>query len=100
MGFTDPPDVDLGDGRGLWFVRYGDVERWGAQHSHPDVRDPARECGGYVTFDGPEQRAADNMANRPRWVVESWEPLTLSPSLLCRTCGDHGFIRGGRWERA
>lgn len=30
------------------------------------------------------------------WQIESWEPLTLSPSLLCH-CGDHGFIRGGRW---
>lgn len=37
---------------------------------------------------------------RPRWQVESWEPLTLSPSLLCRTCGLHGFIRAGRWVPA
>lgn len=28
------------------------------------------------------------------------EPLTLSPSLLCKTCGDHGFIRGGKWVAA
>ena len=26
----------------------------------------------------------------------STDPLTISPSLLCR-CGDHGFIREGRW---
>lgn len=23
--------------------------------------------------------------------------LTLSPSLLCYTCGSHGFIRDGKW---
>ena len=25
-----------------------------------------------------------------------WEPLTISPSVLCQ-CGDHGFIRNGKW---
>lgn len=41
-------------------------------------------------------------ADAPRhvWRVESWDPLTLSPSLLCRRCGDHGFIREGRWVPA
>ena len=31
------------------------------------------------------------------WEVQSWEPLTVSPSLLFRICGDHGFIREGKW---
>lgn len=35
------------------------------------------------------------------WDVESWQPLTLAPSLLSRCpCNDHGFIRGGLWVRA
>lgn len=34
------------------------------------------------------------------WTVESWEPLTISPSLLFKCCGDHGFIRGGKWVPA
>lgn len=36
------------------------------------------------------------------WKVESWEPLTLSPSLLCmrKECGTHGFIREGKWVPA
>ena len=34
------------------------------------------------------------------WSLDSAEPLTLSPSVLCGTCGDHGFIRGGRWVSA
>lgn len=93
MSFSDAPDVDLGDGRGLWFVRKGDVDPWGAQYSHPDARESGRECGGYITFDGPEQRKE----SRPLWTVESWEPLTLTPSLLCKTCGSHGWIRNGKW---
>ncbi len=29
------------------------------------------------------------------------EPLTVEPSILCPVgCGDHGFIRAGRWEAA
>jgi hypothetical protein len=38
--------------------------------------------------------------NKEGWVVESENPLTLSPSLLCRSCGFHGFIKQGRWVPA
>lgn len=31
------------------------------------------------------------------WHVHQWEPLTLHPSLLCDTCGLHGYIREGMW---
>lgn len=31
------------------------------------------------------------------WHVHQWEPLTLHPSLLCDTCGLHGYIRDGKW---
>lgn len=35
--------------------------------------------------------------DHPRWQVESWEPLTISPSVENTICGCHGFIREGRW---
>lgn len=35
----------------------------------------------------------------PTWSVESWSPLSCSPSFLC-PCGDHGFIKGGAWQPA
>lgn len=38
--------------------------------------------------------------NRPTWRVESFDPLTVWPSILCRVCGDHGFIRDGAWVPA
>lgn len=53
-------------------------------------------CGGGVTFDTPAMRAVEHPR---RWTVESFEPLTLSPSILC-SCGDHGYIRDGRWVPA
>lgn len=30
-------------------------------------------------------------------TIESREPLSVSPSILCPDCGLHGFITGGRW---
>lgn len=82
-----------------------DVDRWGAIVRHrvgpngPGM--PADQstgwCEGVITFDGPVQQQVHPGA--PMWTVESWEPLTLSPSLLCH-CGDHGFIREGRWVPA
>ena len=73
-----------------------DVERYGLLIFH---RNPAGErCAGFVTFAGDVQRQLE--PNRPNvWQVESWEPLTISPSVLC-SCGDHGFIQDGRWVPA
>lgn len=31
------------------------------------------------------------------WKIERLEPLTLTPSLLCKSCGNHGFVRNGKW---
>lgn len=61
-------------------------------HTTPD----GGECEGAITFDVPLAR---EHFSGPYWTVESRDPLTLSPSLLCH-CGDHGFIREGRWVRA
>lgn len=78
-------------------VRVMFTERHGARvgliesHRTPE----SRECSGTVTFDVPEATGLKG----PRWTVESWEPLTLSPSILC-SCGNHGFIRDGRWVPA
>jgi hypothetical protein len=34
------------------------------------------------------------------WTLGATSPLTVSPSLLCRSCGHHGFIRVGQWVPA
>ncbi len=72
-----------------------DVERIGAivAHHKPD----GSSCEGAIFFDSETARRV--LPDRPRWTVQSWEPLTLNPSLLCH-CGDHGFIRDGRWVQA
>lgn len=100
--------LDLGHGHTLRYTSWApdralnpqyadlpDIERVGAIVAH---RKPDGElCEGSILFDNEMTRRL--FAGRPCWTVEQWEPLTLSPSLLC-ACGDHGFIREGRWVPA
>lgn len=59
-------------------------------HQLPD----GRWCSGFVQFaQGPERAAGE-------WTVEHVDPLTLYPSIKCRDCGNHGYIRQGRWVSA
>lgn len=112
--------VDLGDDHWLTWISWApdrdlnpqyadvpDVDRWGAMIWHR--RADGTLCQGAITFDTPEVRAvmAINAEKRHVWQVNAWEPLSLSPSVLCcfplddgGTCGDHGYVRAGRWVRA
>lgn len=51
-------------------------------------------CEAALWPDTPEVRSV--LKPRVLWQVLSWDPLTLDPSIRCH-CGDHGFIRQGRW---
>jgi hypothetical protein len=68
----------------------------GLIESHPRP-DTGERCSGAVTFD---LVCTVELGDRPRWRVVGRHPLTLEPSLLCHTCGHHGFIREGRWVPA
>lgn len=63
---------------------------------------PGRDDGGSCIASGRllargQPRPDDGHAY---WVLESEHPLTLSPSLVCPECGEHGFVRDGRWVPA
>jgi Family of unknown function (DUF6527) len=58
-------------------------------HQLPD----GRWCEGSVMFKG-------RGGGSPEWAIVLEDPLTLTPSILCRTCGSHGYIEGGRWREA
>lgn len=106
-------EIDLGHGHFMRFVRWApddlpanrerfgyplpDVARAGLILRHPRPNG-AGECEAAIHFDLPELRA--HVPTRGRWQVQAWDPLTLSPSLLCTACGDHGFIREGKWVPA
>lgn len=92
-----PPEkaIDIGQGHRITFVEWGGevcaINDW---HLKPD----GNWCRGFVDFKG--SRWAAQFGANTGWDVLQREPLTLSPSLLCRVCGDHGFIRDGRWVKA
>lgn len=112
--------VDLGDNHWLKFVRWdpdfsieGNRALWG-QHeniikAHPlcganVIHRCSTETGfhsGAIHFRTPATALWDRREADHCWEVQSWQPLTLSPSLLSHcACKDHGFIREGRWVRA
>lgn len=68
----------------------GYIER----HPRPDT---GEECSGFLWTDATSRGYE---VGKPLWTVVMEEPLTLSPSVLCRTCGTHGFIQAGRWVPA
>lgn len=74
------------------------IEKVGASILH--YTKDGKECRGAVHFDIPDVERWNLATPDHRWRVTSWEPLTLEPSILCQLCGDHGFIRGGRWVPA
>jgi hypothetical protein len=104
------PDLDLGDDHWASFTSAGGegmtrssdgspvpyVERAGLIVWHRCTKSVSGWNAGAIVFDLPERPAADGQG----WTVQSWDPLTVSPSLLQPGCGDHGFIRGGKWQRA
>lgn len=105
--------IDLGQDHTLTFVCWmpnrelnpglehlPDVEKFGAVIEHQTPK--GEVCRHGITFDGVVARQVEK--EEGLWVVESWAPLTVSPSLFCNPvaggCGDHGFIREGKWVKA
>ena len=91
-------EIDLGDGHRIVFSEYEGEKRVGANIIHPPVEG---KCGGqgWIAFEG--RSWARSFGGRiETWDVVSEEPFTISPSILCRACGDHGFVRDGKWVPA
>lgn len=90
--------LDLGDDHTLKYANYEGQDRVGANiaHKRPDGAD----CVGWIAFAGRAWANSFSPGAIATWAVESDDPLTLSPSILCRGCGDHGYVRNGKWVRA
>lgn len=88
--------IDIGHGVSIEFAEYKG-KLVGLHEYHPNKKDPSQPCQGFVWFNvETEARCQGN----PTWEVLSMDPLTLSPSILCLRCGNHGFIREGKWVPA
>lgn len=91
-------ELDLGDGHRIVFSSYKGEARAGANVIHPPVEGKC-DGNGWITFEGSKWAKSFNRAIAT-WKIERADPFTISPSVLCRACGDHGFIRDGRWVKA
>jgi hypothetical protein len=93
-----PNRINIGGGHEISYYTQGDddVTHVGLIDSH--LKEDGEPCsGGSVLFDVPQNA---DFPDHAKWQVISEEPLTLSPSLLCMICGDHGWIRDGAWVAA
>jgi hypothetical protein len=92
------PEHAINLGNGVYYTKVVDKDgTWLGINEWHKCQLPGKEhrwCPGLVVFDFPYPNV---LSDRPRWKVISLEPLHLEPSLLCRTCGHHGWIRDGLW---
>lgn len=100
-GKTWLPDgvVRIGDESWMQKIRAYSRDEWAGIIEWHVNRETGEFCGGFIAFAGFDGMTSHGQspANRPTWTVKSFEPLTLSPSLSCSACGNHGFIRDGKW---
>lgn len=82
--------LDLGHGHEFVAVLGAEDRLMGWLHAHPDRRDPTIACRSFC--------AVRMIDGAPVHVITSADPLTLTPSLLCRICGAHGNVINGKWE--
>jgi hypothetical protein len=99
---------DLGEGHSYTWLYSSTGQVIGLIEHHPkgpDARPEALYCGGYVAWAPDDAQPGVH----PPWAA--WhqlvaggpgdeEHLTIAPSLACRTCPSHGWIRDGHWVPA
>jgi Family of unknown function (DUF6527) len=67
-----------------------------------DAPDMDVRCEGYLTINLPPN-PSEQEASRARWTMTgtlAGGDLTLAPSVRCKRCGHHGFVRDGAWVPA
>lgn len=89
------PD-DLPENRKRYGTPLPNVPRAGLIFYHPRADGKPEQCIGSVQFDLLETKPLS--LSGAKWQVQSWDPLTLTPSILCRECGAHGYITNGQWR--
>jgi hypothetical protein len=95
-----PYALDLGHEHYLsWVIKTDEGPRIGAtiEHTKPD----GEPCLGGISWASSKWEEERGLSGF-KWKLESPEAdehITVSPSILC-SCGDHGFIRDGKWVPA
>lgn len=95
MELPPPEAIDIGGGHRIVF-REWEGERSAIDDWH--LRADGTWCKSFIDFKGGTW--ARQFGPDVGWDLVKLDPLTLNPSLLCRICGDHGYIENGRWRKA
>jgi hypothetical protein len=112
-----PPEpgqpIDLGHGHTLTWSAWDPDLDLNPQDAHLADRLPVRRFTAIIAHTAPDGSPCESaatpdtemarlagMRDHQLWQLVSDDPLTLSPSLLCGRCGDHGFVREGVWVPA
>jgi hypothetical protein len=82
--------MELGHGHTFEAVLDKDDQLIGWLHTHPDARNSNDLCQSFC--------AVRPFNGAPVHQIVCVDPLTLTPSLQCRTCGAHGNVTNGTWE--
>ena len=83
--------MNIGHGHFFEAVLGSDEQLVGWMHTHPDARSSeGMLCQSFC--------AVRPLNGAPIHQIICVDPLTLQPSLLCRTCGAHGNVTNGQWE--
>jgi hypothetical protein len=96
---TPPPEAIYLDSRHCIVYAYYEGEAAGINEYH--VMPNGKWCRGWVPFHdslwGKRFRGVEGWEG---WNVIQREPLTLTPSIACRACCNHGHITNGKWVPA
>jgi len=104
-GFTIHPDDEwlvahpFNGAGGTEYIGHGHWLRRQVWQGEPSgVLDIHMKADGRLCFGGARWAGPDD--GHAKWKLVSVEPLHIEPSLACRGCGDHGWIRDGKWVPA
>ena len=98
-----PSCIEIGPEACLRESAYQDGTLAGFIEAHA-AADMDVRCEGFLTVNLPTHVEPSEVERaRPRWTMTgslAGGDLTLSPSVLCRRDGHHGFVRDGKWVPA
>jgi hypothetical protein len=79
-------------------AEFRDVDEFCLEIAHlTPVGEP---CWSAIHLDGDLQRRVLKPSQIWQRISAEGEPLSVSPSIACQRCGDHGFILDGKWSKA
>ena len=80
--------IDLGDGHAIGWTPSGDLH-WLHHCTDPNFYG---ETGRWVV-------GTVDVTSGTGWTLRKRLPVDVGGSVLCRGCGDHGFINDGKWVK-